>query len=265
MRKFGESVYDSLEMVTILGEDAQTFCAIGVQRMKEIALMKMPVPIAAIALAILLAFPGNASAGIEEDELVTKARFTVERMTKDENVGPNVRKLIQRAKAVMVFPNVLKGAFFFGAEGGSGVLVAKDSKGNWGYPAFFTMGSASFGLQIGGQSQEIVLLIMSDRGLSSILHNEVKLGGDISAAAGPVGVGAEASTTTNFRADIYSFSINQGAFLGASVEGAVIHPRQSKNKAYYGSEKVTPEDIVLKGRYQNVQANQLRASLRRLR
>lgn len=227
--------------------------------------MRTPAPIAAIALALLMVLTGTASAGIEEDELVTKAHFTVQRMAKDKNVGPNVRSLIQRAKAVMIFPNVLKGAFFIGAEGGSGVLMAKDAKGNWGYPAFYTMGSASFGLQIGGQSQEIVLLIMSDRGLTSVLYNEVKLGGDISAAAGPVGVGAEASTTTNFRADIYSFSINQGAFLGASVEGAVIHPRQSKNSAYYGSEKATPEEIVLKRRYQNVQANPLRSSLRNLK
>ena len=242
-----------------------TVVRFGVQQTKEIASMKSFAPIAAMALAFIMALPGAALAGIEEDELVSKAHFTVERMAKDENVGPNVRKLIQRAKAVMIFPNVLKGAFFIGAEGGSGVLLAKDANGNWGYPAFYTMGSASFGLQIGGQSQEIVLLIMSERGLSSILHNEVKLGGDISAAAGPIGVGAEASTTTNFRADIYSFSINQGAFLGASVEGAVIHPRQSKNSAYYGSEKATPEEIVLKARYQNVQSNQLRASLRRLR
>tara|TARA_A100001388_G_C28340073_1_gene298535 strand:- start:183 stop:503 length:321 start_codon:yes stop_codon:yes gene_type:complete len=106
---------------------------------------------------------------------------------------------------------------------------------------------------------------MSERGLSSVLSNEVKLGADISAAAGPKGVGAEASTTTNLRADIYSFSMNQGAFLGASVEGAIIHPRNAKNHAYYGNPGVSAEDIVLHGRYQNVHADKLRDSLRKLR
>ena len=227
--------------------------------------MKFTVAIATLVFAIFVA--GNALAGssLDEKELVTKAHYTVERMSQDKNVGPNVRNLIKRAKAVMVFPNVLKGAFFFGAEGGNGVLVAKNANGNWGYPAFYTMGSASFGLQIGGQSQEIILLIMSERGLSSVLSNEVKLGADISAAAGPKGVGAEASTTTNLRADIYSFSMNQGAFLGASVEGAIIHPRNAKNHAYYGNPGVSAEDIVLHGRYQNVHADKLRDSLRKLR
>lgn len=227
--------------------------------------MKLTGAIATLFFAIFAADKVLAGSALDEKELVTKAQYTVERMSQDKDVGPNVRNLIKRAKAVMVFPNVLKGAFFFGAEGGNGVLVAKNASGNWGYPAFYTMGSASFGLQIGGQSQEIILLIMSERGLSSVLSNEVKLGADISAAAGPKGVGAEASTTTNLRADIYSFSMNQGAFLGASVEGAIIHPRKAKNRAYYGNPKVSAEDIVLRGRYQNVHADKLRDSLRKLR
>ena len=227
--------------------------------------MKTILPILAIAIAFIFPLPKTTLAGIEEDQLVSKAHFTIQRMAKDKNIGTNIRNIIQRAKAVIIFPNVLKGAFFIGAEGGNGILLAKEPNGNWGYPAFFTMGSASFGLQFGGQSQEILLLVMSDRGLASILQNEVKLGGDLSVAVGPVGVGAGAATTTNLRADIYSFSINQGAFVGASVEGAIIHPRQSKNKSYYGTEKATAEEIVLKGRYQNIQANALRSSLRNLR
>jgi SH3 domain-containing YSC84-like protein 1 len=227
-------------------------------------LMKFIAAIATLAFAIFTTGPAAAESALDENELVTKAHYTVERMAKDKDVGPNVRSLIKRAKAVMIFPHVLKGAFFFGAEGGNGVLVAKNASGNWGYPAFYTMGSASFGLQFGGQSQEMVLLIMSERGLSSVLNNEVKLGADISAAAGPVGVGAEASTTTNLRADIYSFSMNQGAFLGASVEGAVIHPRKAKNHAYYGNPKTTAEAIVIRGRYQNAHADPLRGSLRKL-
>lgn len=219
----------------------------------------------AIAIIFVFTLPRIALAGMEEEHLVSRAHFTIQRMAKDEHVGPNVRDIIQYAKAVMIFPNVLKGAFFIGAEGGNGILLARNSSGDWGFPAFFTMGSASFGLQFGGQSQEVLLFIMSDRALASVLQNEVKLGGDISVAAGPVGAGAGAATTTNLRDDIYSFSINEGAFVGASVQGAVIHPRQSKNESYYGSEKATAEEIALRGNYQNVQANALRSSLRNLR
>ena len=155
--------------------------------MKAIAL------IIAITIAFIFPLPQTSLAGMEEDQLVSRAHFTIQRMAKDKNIGRDIRNIIQRARAVMIFPNVLKGAFFVGAEGGNGILMAKDSNQNWGYPAFFTMGSASFGLQFGGQSQEILLLIMSDNGLASILQNEVKLGGDLSVAAGPVGVGAGAA------------------------------------------------------------------------
>ena len=255
----------ALFLLSVRNELKMSLVKIWVILSEEFIHMKAIVPIVAITIALIFPLPKSTLAGLEEDQLVSQAHFTIQRMAKDKNIGPDVRNTIQRAKAVMLFPNVLKGAFFVGAEGGNGILMAKDSNGNWGYPAFFTMGSASFGLQFGGQSQEILLLIMSDRGLASILQNEVKLGGDLSVAAGPVGVGAGAATTTNLSADIYSFSINQGVFVGASVEGAIIHPRKSKNKSYYGSEKATAEEIILKGKYQNVQANALRSSLRNLR
>ncbi|MCG8545246.1 MAG: lipid-binding SYLF domain-containing protein, partial [Alphaproteobacteria bacterium] len=143
-------------------------------------------------------------------------------------------------------------------EGGSGVLLAKGSSGKWSYPAFYTMGGASFGLQIGGQSSEVMLLIMTSKGINSVINNKVKLGADISAAVGPVGVGAEASTTTNLRADIYSFSLNAGAFIGASLAGAVIAPRQAWNTDYYNSANATAKAVVLEGKYFNVQADPLR-------
>lgn len=204
---------------------------------------------------------GPAAAGPDQEGLVEKSRITVQSISRDKEVGPTVRNLMKAAKAVVIFPSVLKGAFFVGAEGGSGVLLAKGKNGQWSYPAFYTMGGASFGLQIGGQASEVVLLIMTSKGINSVINNEVKLGGDVSVAVGPVGVGAEAATTTNLRADIYSFSKNAGAYIGASVEGSVIHPRQSWNASYYNSDNATPEAVVLDGKYFNVHADALRKSL----
>lgn len=219
-----------------------------------------------VRLCFSLAFAiGIANAALADtvkyQGIVDKARVTVQSFQMDQEVGPTVRKLIKSAKAVVVFPSILKGAFFVGAEGGTGVLLAKGEGGRWSYPAFYTMGGASFGLQIGGQSSEVMLLIMTSKGINAVLNNEVKLGGDISVAVGPIGIGAEASTTTNLRADIYSFSRNAGAYFGASIEGAVIHPRRGYNYEYYDSKNASPKAIVLEGKYFNPKADPLRQTL----
>jgi SH3 domain-containing YSC84-like protein 1 len=214
-----------------------------------------------LLLAVGVAVPAVFAETVEEQGIVDKARVTVQAFGQDQEVGPTVRKLMRTAKAVVIFPAILKGAFFVGAEGGSGVLLAKGEGERWSYPAFYTMGGASFGLQFGGQSSEVMLLIMTSKGINSVLNNEVKLGGDISVAVGPLGIGAEASTTTNLRADIYSFSRNAGAYLGASIEGAVIHPRRTWNHEYYGSTAASPQGIVLEGKYNNAGADPLRQTL----
>ncbi|MDP7604896.1 MAG: lipid-binding SYLF domain-containing protein, partial [Alphaproteobacteria bacterium] len=130
----------------------------------------------------------------------------------------------------------------------------------WSAPAFFNMGAGSIGLQIGAQASEVVLLMMTDRALDAVLHNRVKLGAELSAAAGPRGVGREAATTTNLRDDVYSYSRNKGLFAGASVEGAVIQPDDDANQAYYGK-AVTPEDVILKRAVSQRGAAPLRAAL----
>ena len=222
---------------------------------------RLTICISALLAAALLATGTPSLAASDQDGLVERARLTVQNFSRDKEVGPSVRNLFKRAKAVVVFPAVLKGAFIIGAEGGSGVLLAKGKSGQWSFPAFYTMGGASFGLQIGGQSSEVMLLIMTEKGINSVINNKVKLGADVSAAVGPIGVGAEASTTTNLRADIYSFSLNAGAFIGASLAGAVIAPRQSWNTNYYKSANATAKAVVLEGKYFNVQADPLRKTL----
>ncbi len=200
-----------------------------------------------------------AKAGEAEDaqRLVDKARLTVDAFRDDKNMSA-LRALARDAKAVFVVPQLIKGGFIFAAEGGTGVLLTQE--GGWSAPAFYTMGAGSIGLQIGGQASEVVLVLMTNQALDAVLHNKVKLGGDVGVAAGPVGGGLETSTTTNFRADIYTYAKSKGLFAGISLEGAVIAERGKMNRAYYG-QSVSPEDIVQKRVVDNEGANRLRASL----
>ena len=155
------------------------------------------------------------------------------------------RSLVKNARGIFIAPQILKGAFIVGASGGSGVLVAHDGlTGRWLGPAFYTIGEASFGFQIGGSASEVVLLAMTDRGVNALLESSIKLGADVGVAAGPVGIGAAASTA-NLSVDIVSFSRSKGLFGGISVDGAVVKTRSDWNDAYYGA-IVTPVDIFRK-------------------
>ena len=198
----------------------------------------------------------------EANELVDKARITVQRLGRDSDVGPNLRHFLAQAKAVLIFPTLIKGAFLVGGEGGSGVLLTRDEKGSWSYPAFYTMASVSFGLQIGGQTAEAMLLIHTDGAVESVLEDQMKLGADASVAAGPIGAGIDGATTSNVGPDILTFSTSQGFFAGASLEGAVIARRQDWNRAFYKA-GATPHAIVMERAHANPAADELREALSR--
>ncbi len=197
----------------------------------------------------------HATTYYELENLVNKATKTFYDFMADPDMSW-VRKNLKKAKAIMIIPASYKGGFIFGAEGGTGVLLARNEKtGKWSYPAFYTMGSVSFGLQIGGKVSEIVLLIMTEKGKAALLSPSFKLGADISVAAGPVGAGAEAKTF-----DVLAFARSKGVFGGISVSGAVITARDSMNEIYYGK-KVRPVDILYLNAASNKQADKLRAAL----
>jgi lipid-binding SYLF domain-containing protein len=226
--------------------------------------------VVAIALAVVVsavtAAPAAADAAKdarEAQQLVERAKLTVESFAADKTMGKPVRDLIKKAKGVYIAPEVLRGAFIVGASGGSGVLLVRGDKGEWQGPAFYTIGEASFGLQAGGDKSEVVLLIMSERGVSSMLKSSVKLGGDVSVAAGPVGGGATAATA-NVSADVLSFSRNKGLYAGATLEGAVVAKREGLNEAYYNKKDVTPTDILMKGEPVNKGAAPLKAGVAKL-
>jgi len=208
--------------------------------------------------ALLLAGTGGlarANDTMDARHLVEKARITLDSFDKAKDMSA-FRDLLKDAKGVFIAPQILKGAFFVGASGGSGVFMVRDSRtGRWSQPAFYTIGSASFGLQIGGQASEVVLLAMTDRGVSALLSDSVKLGADVGVAAGPVGMGASAATA-NLSADILSFARSKGLFAGISLDGAVVKVRNGLNEAYYGA-KVTPTDILVKRTVANRHSGQL--------
>ena len=200
--------------------------------------------------------PAFADDAMDAQQLVDKARMTLEASITDPDMGPSLRLLLKNARAVLIYPQVIRLAFVFGASGGSGVLLAYDQKTNvWSGPAFYTIGQGSIGLQAGAEATEVVLVASTDRGLAALLSTSSKLGADVGVALGPVGVGAEAATA-NLSGDIISYSRASGLYAGASLSGAVVAVRDAMNQAYYGKE-MTPTAILIQRQATNPQAASL--------
>jgi SH3 domain-containing YSC84-like protein 1 len=174
------------------------------------------------------------------------------------------RDVMDKAECVIVFPSLLKAAFVVGASYGRGAMVCRtgaDFRGPWGAPAMYALEGGSVGFQIGGQATDLVLLIMNSRGASSILESKVKLGGDASVAAGPVGRDAAANTDAYMRAEVLSYSRSRGLFAGVSLEGSTLRPDDDATADVYGR-KLTAKEIVLGGEvHVNVYGRQLVAVL----
>jgi lipid-binding SYLF domain-containing protein len=157
--------------------------------------------------------------------------------------------LIDKAECVIILPSVLKAAFVFGGSFGRGAMTCRTGEhftGPWGAPSMMALEGGSFGLQIGGQATDFVLLVMNPRGAKAILHSKVKLGADASAAAGPKGRTAEGATDITLRAEVLSYSRNRGLFAGLSLEGSTTRPDNGANEKLYGK-KIEAEGIVRKG------------------
>lgn len=196
----------------------------------------------------------------EPQELVEKARLTIKSFLADKNMSW-LRDNLKNARGVLVVPQMIKGAFFIGGSGGSGVLLVRDEKTDaWSYPAFYTLGGISFGFQFGGQASELVLLVMSQKGVDSMLTSTMKLGADASVAVGPIGGRVEGATAPNLSADLISFARSKGLFGGLSLEGAAIATRDSWNTAYYGKE-TRAVDIIAKRTVKNPHADSLVSAL----
>lgn len=204
------------------------------------------------ALVLSRAVPAWANDGQEATQIVQKACMTFDNFMNDTYMGA-FKDLLKNAKAAVIAPSLLKGAFMVGLSGGNAVAMIRDAKTDkWSEPAFYTIGGASYGLQIGGQSSEVILLAMTQRGADALLDNSLKLGADAGIAAGPVGMGAQAASA-NLSADILSFSRSKGLYGGVSLGGSVIAVRDSLNHAFYNKE-VSPKDIFMGGPVKNPQS-----------
>jgi lipid-binding SYLF domain-containing protein len=213
---------------------------------------KLIVPFALAALVALpiLSLPAPAHADDKEKD-VQRLQDSGSVMKEIINIPDDIpQSLLDKADCVIVIPSVIKGAFVVGASYGRGAMTCRsgdDFQGPWGAPTMMALEGLSVGFQIGGQATDFVLLVMNSRGAGSILSSKVKLGGDASAAAGPVGRDAEADTDVTMRAEVLTYSRARGLFAGVSLEGSTLRPDNDANDLIYGS-RLDARDIALHGK-----------------
>jgi len=201
----------------------------------------------AIVLALSLTAPAIFADDRKEKERLENCGLVVQEIMDIPDDIP--QDLIDKAYCVIVYPSVLKGAFIFGGSYGRGAMVCRTGEkfnGPWSAPTMMALEGGSFGFQIGGQATDFVLLVMNERGARAILSSKVKLGADASAAAGPKGRNAEASTDVTMRAEILSYSRARGLFAGISLAGSTVRPDNRANDKLYGK-TLTAQEIVFKG------------------
>ena len=220
--------------------------------------------VAALVGLPTLFIPANVHADdttTDQDRIKNAGQVLQEIMDIPDDIPQDV---IDKADCVIVYPSVLKAAFIVGASYGRGVMTCRKGpnfRGRWGAPSMMALEGASVGFQIGGQATDFVLLVMNGRGASSILSSKVKLGGDASVSAGPVGRTLSAETDVAMRAEILSYSRSRGAFAGISLSGSTVRPDNDANERIYGK-KISAKAIVLGGAVQpTVDAKQLLAVL----
>ena len=200
--------------------------------------------ISSICLCFLLAGPAlGASSKQDLQDRIDSAKTVMDQImaASDRNIPLNI---LQQATCVAVVPGLIKGAFVFGGQYGQGVVTCRTGHG-WSAPVFIRMAGGSFGFQIGGQSTDLVLVAVNDKGLQDLLKNKFKIGGDASAAAGPVGRAGQASTDWKMNAELLSYSRNKGLFAGIDLDGTSVSQNSEDTELYYGQPQKF--ETVLKG------------------
>jgi lipid-binding SYLF domain-containing protein len=201
---------------------------------------------------------GNApAASADADRLVADAQVTLNNFLRDPD-QTWIQENLSRAKALLIAPQIVRAGFIFGGSGGRAVLVARDGR-TWAGPAFYDLATASVGFQAGVDVSEAVIVVMTDKGLNSLLSSTFKVGGDASIAAGPVGAGAK--STVN--ADLISFTRAKGVYGGLNLDGTVVHTNDAWNSAYYARSGVLPPDILIRRTARSEKASALLAEVAR--
>jgi lipid-binding SYLF domain-containing protein len=192
----------------------------------------------------------------DQEKLIGASETTLSNFLRDPEMKW-LQQNLNRAKAVLIAPEVVKAGFIFGGSGGRALLVVRDPKsGKWMGPAFYNMATASVGFQAGVSVSETITLVMTDKGFNSLLATSVKLGADASVAAGPVGAGAKSDVV----ADLIAFSRAKGVYGGVNLDGTVLTSADDWNQAFYGK-KVLPPDILVRGDVKNAKADKLLAAV----
>ncbi len=215
---------------------------------------------AALVALVAVAVTGCATQGVapsEPDRLVADSRATLDNFLRDPD-QTWIQANLNRAKAVMIAPQIVKAGFIFGGSGGRAVLVARDGR-TWAGPAFYDLATASVGFQAGVEVSEAVVVVMTDKGLNSLLSNSFKMGADASVAAGPVGAGAKSDVT----ADLITFTRAKGLYGGLNLDGTVVRSNTAWNDAFYGRSNVLPPDILIRKSATSPQAAGLLADVAR--
>lgn len=203
-----------------------------------------------------LGFTAAAQAQSEQQKLVDASDATLSNFMRDPEMKW-LQQNIHRAKAVLISPEIVKAGFIIGGSGGRGVLVAREGgSGKWVGPAFYTLATASIGFQAGVAASEMITLVMTDKGMNSLLSNSFKFGADASVAAGPVGAGAKSDVV----ADLIAFSRSKGIYGGLNLDGTVVSTNDDWNSAFFGK-KVLPPDILVRAKVTNKGADKLIAAV----
>lgn len=200
-------------------------------------------------LMMLVTAMAVGTAAIQSDEVKRIENASVV-LTEILDIPDNVpAEVLDKAECVIVLPSVVKFAFGFGGSYGRGVMTCrggKDFTGPWGAPSMMMLAGGSFGLQIGGQATDFVLFVMNPRGAGAMLSNQVKLGADVAASAGPKGRNLSAATDATMRAEVLSYSRARGLFAGISLEGSTLRTDDEANERLYGK-KVEARAVVIEG------------------
>ncbi len=212
-------------------------------------------------VALLLLFPLAARAQTKQQALVDRATLATQDLLTGDNVNDRI-SMLARARAVMVCPRIFRLGLIIAGSGGECVLVARDGAGSWSAPAFYSIGTGSVGLQIGLQDGELMMMILTEKGLNAVMDSQFKVGGDASVAFATLGSGIEGATALALHADIVAYSKNRGLFAGVSLNGSLLTSDTDWNRAYYGQD-LAARQIVMQMQVNNPGADPLRAMLQR--
>ncbi len=200
-----------------------------------------------LSAALLVSGLGWLAAETQEEERVNLATEIIQKMSKNPDQAIPV-SYIQRAHGIAVIPKVIKVGLIIGGQHGRGIMVVRKADGSWSNPYFLSLSSGSVGLQIGGQSADIVLLFMTKKAAQEVSKGKFTVGVDAGAAAGPAGRQAGKHTDTGFEAEIYTYAWSRGLFAGFSVEGAVLSIDKSSNGSYYSQGGISVNEIIRGGK-----------------